>query len=785
MCSSDLAGVQENLTVTGAAPIVETTQSVLASSIRQTEVAQLPMLNRSLSAMMNLLPGAREVPVTVSAHGQSSNYVSFGGGSGQHYNMLVDGLDNKEDNDGGTLLTYSLEGVQEFKVLTSGSNAEYGRSPVSVLMATKSGSNQLKGSVFGYFRNDKMVAADYFTKTENGGTGVKPPFSRGQYGGSMGGPIVKDKAWFFGSIERVSQDYVVPRPDTIYNELAILERELPGLNIKNSRTVQQPSRDLMSQAKVNLVLNQTHSAWFRYSSEYGYVNNDFLGANGALLSFSDVVDHNHQGMWNVAGGWTSVITPTLVNQVGIQYLNYTHDMHYPSCPNSPVQQGVNLGVNACMPGKFFFPSVSTGPAIGGGFPLWTDLDNKLEFKDDISKQIGRHSLKAGAYYVHQPIFGGIFGCCSYTVLFDDPSVIMSDKVRFPNGFSSPMPAFVQLTTQTIGDYSSVEKSLGSGGATNCQTNLVPNCAENDWGRANYNFSTYAQDDFKVSPRLTLNLGVRYDVYNYIGPRQLPNNRTYQILKAIGSPYGRLPRIDRNNWQPRLGFAWDVTGDGTDVIRGSYGLYYVQGLQQVYWQRNFASQSVIFSATTAFIPDFIPGVTPLPTTAQNLTQLQAGAGNSGQWYDPDLQDQQSRQAHIGWSHTFGPQTVISLDYSNVRNYHGWRQIDINPVLPSTGERPLAAALQRVYRDSNLLGPVILAASLNRSKYDELAVHFERRFSSASSLIANYTLARAWAQGGETDWGYSDPFTQVVSATGGDINAPWEFGPTAFDERHRLK
>ena len=88
------------------------------------------------------------------------------------------------------------------------------------------------------------------------------------------------------------------------------------------------------------------------------------------------------------------------------------------------------------------------------------------------------------------------------------------------------------------------------------------------------------------------------------------------------------------------------------------------------------------------------------------------------------------------------------------------------------------------DSNLLGPVILAASVNRSSYHEMAVHFERRFSASSSMIVNYTLARAWAQGGETDWGYTDPFTQIVSPTGGDIDSPWEFGPTAFDERHRL-
>jgi hypothetical protein len=145
-----LAQIQETLTVSGAAPMVETTQSVLASSIRQTEVAQLPMLNRSLSAMMNLLPGAREVPITgASAHGTSSNYVSFGGGGGRNFNMLVDGLDNKEDNDGGTVLTYSLEGVQEFRVLTTGTTAEYGRSFTTVLLATKSGTNQLHGTAFG------------------------------------------------------------------------------------------------------------------------------------------------------------------------------------------------------------------------------------------------------------------------------------------------------------------------------------------------------------------------------------------------------------------------------------------------------------------------------------------------------------------------------------------------------------------------------------------------------------------------------------------------------------
>jgi hypothetical protein len=158
-----LAGIEENLTVTGQAPLVETSQSVIAASILQSEVQQLPMLNRSMSAMMTLLPGAREVPGTTSAHGFSSSFVSFGGSNGRNYNMLVDGTDNKEDNCGGTFVVYSLEGVQEFKTLTTGANAEYGRGSATVLVATKSGGNQLHGTAFGYGRDEKLIATDYFS----------------------------------------------------------------------------------------------------------------------------------------------------------------------------------------------------------------------------------------------------------------------------------------------------------------------------------------------------------------------------------------------------------------------------------------------------------------------------------------------------------------------------------------------------------------------------------------------------------------------------------------------
>ena len=152
--------------------------------------------------------------------------------------LAVDGLDNREHQDSGTTLEYSLEGVEEFKIQTSGFSAEYGKAPVTIVLATKSGTNQVRGSLFAYGRNEAMTTTDYFSKPENGGLG-KQPFKRFQVGGSGGGPIIKDRAWYFGSIERVQQDFTLPRPANLLRELQVLEaclRALPAFIGKHSTT---------------------------------------------------------------------------------------------------------------------------------------------------------------------------------------------------------------------------------------------------------------------------------------------------------------------------------------------------------------------------------------------------------------------------------------------------------------------------------------------------------------------------------------------------------------------
>jgi Carboxypeptidase regulatory-like domain len=787
-----VAQLQENLTVTGDAPMIETTQSVLASSIRQVEVEQLPMLNRNLAAMMTLLPGAREVAVGISAHGTSANYVSYGGGNGRNSVMLVDGIDNKEDNDGGTVLTYSLEGVQEFKVLTTGSAAEYGNATTTILLATKSGTNQFRGSAFGYFRNQNLVATDYFSKPENGGAG-KPDFKREQYGGSVGGPVIKDRIWFFGSMERNVQDYSTPRSQYVYDQLQTLIRVFPDYNIVAGHSVPQPSRGLMSQGKINIRHGEKHNGWIRYSSEYGYVNNDFIGSTGAELAYSPFVNHNHQGMWNLAGGETWIINSETVNQFTAQYISYTHDQEYPACPASVprVYLGVDLGVDACLPQRLLFPSVSIGQTYGGAQPLWTDLDNKLEIRDDLSKQIGRHAVKLGGRYIFMPVFGGIFGSPSpgYLYFSDDPSVIVNNSNGlYPQGFRTPGAIrLINIVSQTVGDYSSAEQSLHNGGPTNCQVNSTPQCALNDWGSPNFNFGAYIQDDFRLSPKLTINAGVRFDTYNYIGSQShLETNRFLQLLKTIGNPYGSgIPNTSKEV-SPRLGTAWDVTGDGKNVVRATWGLFYLQALQEAMYTRNFFQQDVLLTTNTVAGPplaNFVYGQTPLPAPPLAPTTLPPGGSTTGYTYDPNLKDPYTYQTHFGYSRSFPKQTVLAFDYTNMIGRRGWQALDINPLI--NGVRPLQDAMQRVYGDPYLIGPVNVMASVNKSRYDEFTTHFESRTSASAGFQVNYTLG--WSRGnqGISDGNY--PFgiyPQVASATGGLYDAPWEYGPTSFDERHRV-
>jgi len=165
------------------------------------------------------------------------------------------------------------------------------------------------------------------------------------------------------------------------------------------------------------------------------------------------------------------------------------------------------------------------------------------------------------------------------------------------------------------------------------------------------------------------------------------------------------------------------------------------------------------------------------------EFPAGGRTTGYTYDPNLKDPVTYQTHVGYSHSFLRDTVLSVDYTNMLGRRGWQALDLNPII--NGARVLSPATNATFGDPNLLGPVYTMSPVNRSQYDALDVHFERRFSGTAGFQVNYTLG--WARGhqGLADGNYPfGVYTQVPTPDGGLWNAPWEYGPTAVDERHRI-
>jgi hypothetical protein len=758
-----IATLQENVTVAGSIPLVETTQALVSSTIRQTEVAQLPMVNRSLAAMMTLLPGAREVPASGS-HGHAAGYVSFAGNTGRSYNMYVDGVDNKEDQDGGTLVQLSLDGIEEFRALGAGFQAEYGRGSTVVVLASKSGTNQFRGSGYLFGRNESLIATDYFSKPENGGLGEQP-FKRFQFGGSAGGPIMRNRMWFFTSAERIIQDFQLPRTDSQINELKIMEGL--GIGVVASPSVPQPFRDFLFQSKVNFQLAENHSGFVRYMSQYGYVDNNALNNTHALWASNPFGQRNDQNLYSAAGGWTWIINPTMVNEFRAQWAYYLHDdISGFSC----------MSLADCVPRRLGFPSVSsTQPNFAQ--QSWVNYETKLEFMNNLSKQVGNHSLKVGVDYAQLPTFYANLMTQSpgNIMFFDDPSVIVNNRNgRYPQGFQTP--GIVRSITQT---------------------SLAPVDA---WSNDAYFFAAFAQDDWKVSPRLTLNLGVRYDLNEMSNQCCWDRSRTHKILEDIGHPYAAVPKTDKNNIAPRLGVAYDVKGDGQDVVRGSFGMFYATGIITSAYTRNFEQQDNVYLRSTLTnsaigsgpLANYVYGVSPLPAGPPfEASEFLRGGSNTGAWYTPDFGDAYSINSSVGFSHLFTPTTVVSIDYLNVLTRNGWRSLEINPLVdhdnnPATARvRGLAADLQRVYGDPALLGPTSVLCSCNDGRYDGFDFHFERRLAQ-TALTVNYTLAWARGMGGSTDFttqgGHVGP--DELDTMGGRIYEDYEWGPTSVDERHRV-
>jgi outer membrane receptor protein involved in Fe transport len=741
--------------VSGEAPVVDLDKTSVSQVITPTEVEELPLVGRDAANLAYLVPGVK----AADSYDPTKNryaILSVNGSDGRNINTTVNGVDNKDNTVGGAVMQMPLEAVQEFQISTQRFSAENGRSQgAAINMITKSGSNNYHGSVFGYFRNSGLDTSEKVANGDGTTTLENPDYSRQFFGGSVGGPLKRDRLFAFFAIERQRESQGLAESGNSYAELVLAKNA--GLAAQPAAVIPRPFHEWRYNGRMDMTINNKNTAYVSYSSQANDSLND--QSNGTMDLTEGNFTTNHLQIANLT--LNTQLSGTAVNQftVGFQYWNNLIASHV----NAPLVT---------------FPSAQFG--TNGNVPQQS-FQRKWQFKDDFSKTIGKHTLKAGVDYIYNPVEGGFFEFNS-TLEVDfvaDPSVILSDAAKYPNGFA------------TAGAVGSMSYSNGD------PYFLVPT----------KQLGFYGQDDWKVTPKLTLNLGLRWDRdFNMLGNSDYTRGRTYQELLAVSSDpaaqkysnyYVRhLPQDDTKDFSPRFGFAYDLTGRGKHVLRGGFGLYFGNVFQNIpLFMEQLANPTIFQTVLSLSAPtDPVPGtgltlgqwqygVSPLPTLPPPSTT--ASDGSIGRLIDPNYRNPVTEESNIGYSWAINNNTVFEAEYTHVLGLHENKTINIDQKVPmgtnGSGDVILGRPLDATFAAAGqpVLASVRNDESINRNRYDGFNLSYRQRMSHHFSLTANYTLA--WAYG--YDSGGFSAFRNYAR-DGYHPFASYEWGPNTNDERHHI-
>src|SRR5712692_344563 len=719
--------LQQSITLDLDGPDSITTQSIDSSSaVHQTiitakDLESIPLPARSFANIAYLAPGTEPLEPSDPTKARITA-VSTGGSSGLNNDLTVDGADNTDDWIGGFLQNFSPEAIEEFAMRTAQEDADTGRTTAaSVVITTKAGTNFWHGSGAFYGR-----AADLNARfpIDNPAPDPKQPFARQNYVGSLGGPIVKDKVWFFSSFESVHENASIAysrASQTEFNALAqlaavgLIHDSTTGTTVNQievPKNVLVPFGDYLANMRLDWAQSDK-SHWFLRASADSYLTRNAMVQQAALPSTGAT---SHNNYFNLVVGHQYTFNPYWFGS----FVFNASVLHLTAARNS------NLGF------ALDFPFTSTRSTISGletfgdnqfvtpitAFPVLRNQE-KYQFRYDVSHVHGRHAPRFGVNFIHEPVLSGALAATAETVLTysNDPSFYAANPsiFYFSSTCAPPVPAGVTCTATPAGDgsFSQNVQRLG----------------------------IYVQDSWRITPHLTINYGLRYDstfgLFIASGHDQnvnpaLAGNR---IVSGIPHDY-------RKAFAPRLGVAYAPGPSGNSVLRGGVGLFF-NDLAQNGWVQAFNAVNNFNIRNAAGPPSLI---------------------------DSNYHTPYALHATAGVQHAFNTNWILSADYTLETGMHGYRRYDFPSVSVFRTDNRSSYKAFAVHLQGNVSHRLNLVANYTLSSAKTWGCQIGELFDYVNGVCDPFT---AFAQG---DYGPSGEDVRHRFVLAGTVHAPAGFDVT---------
>jgi hypothetical protein len=679
-----VGGIEQEVTVTAESPLVDTTSKQLGGSVPTQELQDVPSLNRNFTSFLSLLPG---ITSTISVDSFGADSIRVNGQATQNSNYMLDGAgnnDNFNNGNGGAQARTPVEAVQEFQLLTSNFDAEFGQTSGGVVNAvSKQGTNNLHGTAFFFDQNQSMTSLDYFAKQRNL---TKPEAQQKQWGGNLGGPIVKNKLHFFVNLERIDQNRgrtmnISARPelnftdfthDNVWNWMARFDHQISANNTWAVR-------------------------WLRETSPQ---TNQLVQTNYTRSRAEEEQDTD----WTIVGTLNSVIANTRVNTVKI---SYTHEDVFFGNPGY-----FETGDQAALKPLLVHQTFEDGIATRANRRMDPAYQLDETFAWFLPGKKGDHDIKFGAswYYLPLHVFDAGNQNATFTFSASDRDFNAADPRTYPDRMQVRVPG--------VSDYFVKGKEVGF----------------------------FMQDKWKVSSRFTASLGLRYDVEMV----KMDNTGNFLFSSGQQSPVDKnnlSPRVGGTWILDQAGTAILRGGYGLYFQKTAYSNFtpiVSSGLTANSFTVNFPTNNIDPGPSQGRLPTepfLVNGPVVNRTLLNQLYPAGSTTKNTGtvRFDNPDRHLPYAHQASIGFEKQLPGSVAVSADYVHANHRDLYMLQELNPGIRATTAR--TAAVARIRPVSEFNASVLELVNLGWFDYNGLQTSVQKRFSNHYQLRMSYTYARS--------------------------------------------